>query len=69
MSCKYLNLKIKWVGSGLNEKAVNSKNEIVVSIKKTLFRPHDVNYLLGNCSKAKKYLSWKPGKIEALVTK
>jgi GDPmannose 4,6-dehydratase len=69
MICKSLNIRIKWIGSGLNEKAINSKNEIVVSIKKSLFRPHDVNYLLGNCLKAKKYLNWKPSKIDKLIKK
>jgi GDPmannose 4,6-dehydratase len=69
MVCKSLNLRIKWIGSGLNEKAINSKHKIVVSIKKSLFRPHDVNYLLGNCLKAKKYLSWKPSKIDKLIKK
>jgi GDPmannose 4,6-dehydratase len=69
MACKSLNLKIKWVGFGINEKAINSKHQIVVSVKKSLFRPHDVDYLLGNCNKAKRYLNWKPGKIIQLVKK
>jgi len=69
MACKHLDIKIKWIESGINEKAINEKNQIVVSLKKSLFRPHDVSYLLGNCFKAKKYLGWKPSKIDQLVKK
>ena len=69
MVCKHIDLPIKWVGSGLDEKAVNLKNKTVVSIKKSLFRPHDVNYLLGDCLKARKYLGWKPKGIDQLIKK
>ena len=69
MVCKHINLPIKWIGSGLKERALNLKNETVVSVKKSLFRPHDVNYLLGDCSKAKKYLGWKPRKIDNMIKK
>jgi len=31
-----------------------------LKINKRLFRPHEVPYLLGDCSKAKKELNWKP---------
>ena len=69
MVCKHIDLPIKWVGSSLDEKAVNLKNKTVVSIKKSLFRPHDVNYLLGDCLKARKYLGWKPKGIDQLIKK
>jgi GDPmannose 4,6-dehydratase len=69
MVCKHISLPIKWVGSDLNERAITLKNKTVVSIKKSLFRPHDVNYLLGDCLKAKKYLGWKPKGINQLIKK
>jgi GDPmannose 4,6-dehydratase len=60
-SCKQLNIKIKWVGSGLKEKAINlSSNKIIIEIKKEFFRPSEVNYLKGNSSHARKILKWKP---------
>ena len=31
-----------------------------VKVKKKLYRPSEVESLLGNCSKAKKELKWKP---------
>ena len=60
ITCKYLNIKIKWVGSGLSEKAITEKNRSVIIVKKSLFRPHDVTYLLGDSSKAQKIIGWKP---------
>lgn len=67
MVCDKLELKIKWKGKGLNEKAVDRKNKVVVKIKKSLLRPHDVNFLLGDASKAKRLLGWKPKGIDSLV--
>ena len=53
-------IKLKWKGKGLNEKAYNKYNKPIVECDKNYFRPLDVNTLLGNSSKAKKELKWKP---------
>ena len=59
--CKNLNLKIKWIGSGLNEKCINlENNQIIIKISKKFFRPSEVNFLLGDYSNAKRKLKWKP---------
>ena len=58
---KKLNLKIIWRGKGLNEKGIEVKTKKdIISIDKNYIRPLDVNTLLGNASKARKKLSWKP---------
>ena len=68
---KYLGINIKWFGKGFNEfaKVVNFDNKkypklkkgmIVVKISKKYFRPNEVENLVGNASKAKKSLKWKP---------
>ena len=58
---KNLDLKIVWKGKGLNEKGYDSlTNKTIISIDKNYLRPLDVNTLLGNASKARKKLSWKP---------
>jgi GDPmannose 4,6-dehydratase len=68
--CKCINLSIKWVGTGLSEKAISTDKKSIVIIKKTLFRPHDVTYLLGDCKKAKKFLGWNPkNNLKKLVDK
>ena len=58
---KKLNMRIVWKGKGLNEvgyDALNKKN--IVLVDKNYLRPLDVNTLLGNASKARKELKWKP---------
>jgi len=60
--CRRLNIKIKWSGFSLKEKATDEKGRKIVEISKRLFRPQEVNYLLGDSSKAKKLLKWKPKK-------
>ncbi len=58
---KKLNLNIVWKGKGLNEKGyetITKKN--IIFIDKNYIRPLDVTTLLGNASKARKKLSWKP---------
>tara|TARA_B100001741_G_C16482350_1_gene565509 strand:+ start:72 stop:1109 length:1038 start_codon:yes stop_codon:yes gene_type:complete len=57
---KKLKMKLKWKGKGLKEKAYDKYNKPIVECDKNYFRPLDVNTLLGNSSKAKKELKWKP---------
>ena len=58
---KKLNLNIVWKGKGLKEKGydITTKKNVIL-IDKNYIRPLDVNTLLGNASKARKQLSWKP---------
>ena len=54
-------MKIIWKGKGLNEKGydvLNKKN--IIFVDKNYIRPLDVNTLLGNASKARRELKWKP---------
>ena len=52
---KYLNLNVKWIGKGLNEKLVDKKNnQILIKINPKYFRPAEVNILTGNPTRAKK---------------
>ena len=57
---KELNLKIKWSGKGINEKAYDDKNNLIIECDKKYFRPSEVQTLLGNPLKAKKILKWQP---------
>jgi GDPmannose 4,6-dehydratase len=58
--CKELKIKIFWKGRGLNEKAYNDKGKIIIAIDKKYFRPTEVDNLLGDSTKARKLLNWKP---------
>lgn len=56
---KELGIKIIWKGKGINEKGY-LKNKAIISIDKKYFRPSEVNSLLGDSTKARKELNWKP---------
>ncbi len=60
LTCKELNLQIKWKGKGLNETALDKNGKAVIKIDKNYFRPSEVDSLLGDSSKAKKVLNWRP---------
>ena len=58
---KKLNMRIKWLGKGINEKGYDSiSKKNIIFVDKNYLRPLDVNTLLGNAMKARKQLSWKP---------
>jgi GDPmannose 4,6-dehydratase len=57
---KYLDMKIKWKGTGINTKGYDKNGNCIIECDKKYFRPAEVDTLLGNASKAKKILKWKP---------
>ena len=57
---KELKLKIRWRGKGINEKAFDEDNNLIIACDKTYYRPLEVNSLLGDSKKARKKLNWKP---------
>tara|TARA_B100001057_G_C22864299_1_gene955830 strand:+ start:1945 stop:2970 length:1026 start_codon:yes stop_codon:yes gene_type:complete len=71
--CRILKMKIKWVGKGMNEKAIDkSSNKIFIKINKKYFRPSEVEYLRGDNSLAKRKLKWRPkisfrGLVEEMI--
>jgi GDPmannose 4,6-dehydratase len=60
ITCKELDLKIRWTGNGLNSKAYNSNGRVIIKCDKKYYRPTEVNSLLGDSRKAQKILKWKP---------
>ena len=56
-----LDLKFYWKGKGINSKCYLKKNnKCIISCDKKYFRPLEVNTLVGDSSKARKELNWKP---------
>ena len=52
---------IIWEGKGINEIGRRADNgEVVIRIDPRYFRPTEVDNLLGDSSKAKKILKWRP---------
>ena len=56
---KELNIDIKWEGSGLNEKGMDEKNNVIVEVDPRYFRPTEVDSLLGDATKSHSKLGWK----------
>ena len=60
-AAKELGIDLVWKGSGIKERGVNRKSgKTIIQIDPVHFRPTDVEYLLGDSSKARKLLGWKP---------
>jgi GDPmannose 4,6-dehydratase len=59
-TAKSLGMKITWEGSGVNEVAKDEHGNIVVKISERFYRPAEVDYLLGDATKAKEKLGWVP---------
>ena len=60
MCAKYLGIKLKWSGKGINTKAHDQNGKCIIACSKKYYRPTEVDVLLGNSSKAKRILKWKP---------
>ena len=56
-----LDMKIIWKGKGIKERAYDKiSKKVIVECDKKYFRPLDVNTLLGDATKARRQLKWKP---------
>ncbi|MFH0936567.1 MAG: GDP-mannose 4,6-dehydratase [Candidatus Woesearchaeota archaeon] len=60
ISANYIGIKINWKGKYLDEEGYDQNGNLIIKINPNLFRPIEVNHLLGDHSKAKEKLGWKP---------
>ncbi len=61
MTFKELGIEIEWRGTGVDEKGVNkATGKVVVDVNPAYFRPAEVELLLGDSTKARTKLGWKP---------
>jgi GDPmannose 4,6-dehydratase len=53
----FVGTTLKWVGEGVDEKGVDAANpaRVLIAIDPVYFRPTEVDLLLGDASKAKRY--------------
>ena len=65
----HLGMRLTWRGKGVDETAVNAANgKLVVKVDPRYFRPTEVETLLGDASKARTKLGWRPEiSFDALV--
>jgi GDPmannose 4,6-dehydratase len=67
-AAKELDLAIQWRGKGADEQGYDAKGACIVAIDPRYLRPTEVDTLLGDASKARELLGWKPAiSFEALV--
>jgi GDPmannose 4,6-dehydratase len=58
---KEAGIDIEWQGEGVNEKGIDPRTKnVLADVSPQYFRPADVDFLLGDASKAKAKLGWKP---------
>ncbi|MGE5095290.1 MAG: GDP-mannose 4,6-dehydratase [Betaproteobacteria bacterium] len=55
-----LDIKVRWEGSGRDEKGYDDKGRCIVAIDPHYFRPTEVETLLGDATKARTRLGWFP---------
>ena len=60
LTLNQLGIKYYWKGSGVKTKCFDMSGRCIVQCDKEYFRPLEVDTLLGNPSKARKELNWKP---------
>src|SRR5690349_20402957 len=57
----HFGMTLDWRGAGVDEEGVDAKTgNVIVKVDKRYFRPTEVDSLLGNSTKAKDLLGWKP---------
>ncbi|MCR4431947.1 MAG: GDP-mannose 4,6-dehydratase [Tepidanaerobacteraceae bacterium] len=61
LAFKHVNIDIKWMGEGVEEKGLDKKTgKVIVAVNPKYFRPAEVDVLLGDATKARKKLGWQP---------
>ncbi|MBK6877020.1 MAG: GDP-mannose 4,6-dehydratase [Ignavibacteria bacterium] len=70
LAFKEIDIDVVWKGKGANEVGKDKKTgNVLIEIDKSYFRPTEVDLLIGDPTKAKKKLGWKPKTtFEELVT-
>ena len=59
-AAKELGIAIQWRGQGPEEKGYDADGKCIVAIDPRYFRPTEVDTLLGDASKARAVLGWRP---------
>lgn len=55
-----LDMSLEWQSSGQDERAVDAAGRCVVAVDSRYFRPAEVDTLLGDATRAREELGWKP---------
>jgi len=59
-ACRELGIRVVWRGKGAKEKGYDAAGRCIVAVDPRYFRPTEVDSLLGDATKARRQLKWKP---------
>ena len=59
MAFKAIDVEIEWKGSGENEKGYDKSGKLVLKVNPKLYRPAEVDLLIGDPTKSKIGLGWE----------
>jgi GDPmannose 4,6-dehydratase len=60
-AAQHLGIDVEWRGRGSDEQGIDRKSgEVIVRVDSRYFRPTEVDSLLGDATKAREKLGWKP---------
>jgi GDPmannose 4,6-dehydratase len=59
-AARELEMVLTWRGCGLDEKAYDARGRCILAVDPCYFRPAEVSSLLGDATKARARLGWKP---------
>lgn len=59
-TARELGISIRWEGSGVDEKGNDASGKCIVAVDPRYFRPSEVESLIGDPTKARAKLGWKP---------
>ncbi|KAB2917438.1 MAG: GDP-mannose 4,6-dehydratase [Hyphomicrobiaceae bacterium] len=60
IAAREVGLTVSWQGNGVEERGVDQNGRVIVAIDPRYFRPSEVETLLGDSSKARARLGWRP---------
>ncbi len=60
VAAEELGIKISWSGVGVDEVGVDESGKTIVAVDPRYFRPAEVETLLGDATRARERLGWKP---------
>jgi GDPmannose 4,6-dehydratase len=60
LTAGFLDMKIVWEGDGADERGLDVRGNVIIAVDPRYYRPTEVNSLLGDASKARQELGWRP---------
>jgi GDPmannose 4,6-dehydratase len=60
LAASFLDMEVEFQGEGVEERGVDRSGNVLVAVDPRYYRPTEVEALLGDASRARKELGWKP---------